>query len=446
MKYQRILILAASIALVGAAIATALFSVQPIISAAATTTGGCASYDRSEESIEVICDTTFDQLEKNIGDDSVIKNLGNGEYLLRASIGVQDNSRLTIASPAVTWLKISNEGDDSSQYHILVDGGYLDIDGVNITSWDPERNVVVEQEKSGSVPRPYIFFDGAKGAVIQNSELAYLGFADGRARGISVLDGSVNIEFRNNDFHNFWYAFYSNGARNVTLDGNKYHDNQMYAIDPHTGTRDMNITNNLVYNNPGSGIIYSLDCNNILIANNTVHDNGKNGISFSRNMHDSIVRNNTIYNSDRGILMNESPDNSVYGNIISNVSDGFYLLNQSPSIDGFTTKNRIYNNTIKNADNGFVIRVADGNTLANNTLGNITSYEYYLTEGVELEIENQHFTNDKISGGSGTNTVTISDSKTIAVDENDDNVYDTDGDSHTVKLSGDELIIVNSVK
>ncbi len=134
-------------------------------------------HDSSERIIVVICDTTFEQLEEDINDISVLEELGNGEYLLSANIEVADGIRLTIASPAVTWVKISNEGSESEQYNIRVNG-YMDMDGVKKTSWDPDDSSIVEQDpEDGSVPRPYIQFHDAEGGVIKNSELAYLGFA-----------------------------------------------------------------------------------------------------------------------------------------------------------------------------------------------------------------------------------------------------------------------------
>jgi poly(beta-D-mannuronate) C5 epimerase len=460
MGHKRTLIVAATMMLlVGAAAKTALFPVpsftllSAVIDAAATTSDDCVDYHSSERIIVITCDSTFEQLEEDINDISVLEELGNGEYLLSANIEVADQVRLTIASPAVTWVKISNEGGDSSQYYILVNG-YMDIEGVKVTSWDPDRDSVVEQDSKGSVPRPYIVYEAAEGGIIENSELAYIGYDGNIRRGFSLTHESANIEIKNSDFHHFWYAFYSNGARNVTIDGSKFHDNHKYAIDPHTGTHDMSITNNLVYNNPGSGIICSLDCHNILIENNTVHDNGKNGINFSRNMHDSIVRSNTIYNSDKGIRITESPNNEVYSNTIYNVSDGFYLTTPTASddgLDGLTTENRIYNNTVRNANNGIVVSDADDNIFSNNTLENIESYEYFLSDGSEIEIEDQHFTDDEISVESGTNTVTISNSGTITVDYNDsedvddDNTHDTDVDFYTVELSGDETITIESI-
>jgi parallel beta-helix repeat protein len=136
------------------------------------------------------------------------------------------------------------------------------------------------------------------------------------------------------------------------------------------------------------------------------------------------------------------------------VSDGFYLTTPTASddgLDGLTTKNRLYNNTVRNANNGIVVSDADDNIFPNNTLENIESYEYFLSDGSEIEIEDQHFTDDEISVESGTNTVTISNSGTITVDYNDsedvddDNTHDTDVDFYTVELSGDETITIESI-
>jgi parallel beta-helix repeat protein len=122
--------------------------------------------------------------------------------------------------------------------------------------------------------------------------------------------------------------------------------------------------------------------------------------------------------------------------------------------DGHTTRNRIYNNTVRNAENGIKVGNSNGNILANNTFENIESYEYLVSDGSEITIEDQHFTDDEISGGSGENTVTISNSGMITLDNDDDSedddnnndAYDTDNDSYTVELSDDETVTVKSIK
>ena len=73
---------------------------------------------------------------------------------------------------------------------------------------------------------------------------------------------------------------------NITIDGNEYHHNLNYAVDPHSGTHDMNITNNWVHHN-SIGIICSVNCYDILVEGNKVENNIRAGIFFSRNMTDS---------------------------------------------------------------------------------------------------------------------------------------------------------------
>jgi hypothetical protein len=53
----------------------------------------------------ITCDTTFEQAAKTINDDSVLRSLGNGEYLLNSDLQVDEGARLTIASPEVKWVK-----------------------------------------------------------------------------------------------------------------------------------------------------------------------------------------------------------------------------------------------------------------------------------------------------------------------------------------------------
>jgi len=38
----------------------------------------------------------------------------------------------------------------------------------------------------------------------------------------------------------------------MVIEGNKFHDNYLYGIDPHTGTHDLIIKNNKVYDNNAS--------------------------------------------------------------------------------------------------------------------------------------------------------------------------------------------------
>ena len=226
---------------------------------------------------------------------------------------------------------------------------------MKITSWDPTTNyyAITNGSRTGSdvfifgAPRPSIVVENnATGTTdITNSEIAYLGYEEGKHKGGSGLsyyyggDGSI---IRNNDIHHVYFGLYTFGVGHMIIENNIIRNSGHYGLDPHTGTHDMIIRNNKVYDNNGSGIICSLNCYNILIENNKVHDNAENGIDFSRNMYNSIARNNIVYNEPAGIFVSQSHNNQIYNNTISTSGNGIYVNSGS-------TNNKMYDNTIMNS-------------------------------------------------------------------------------------------------
>jgi parallel beta-helix repeat protein len=332
--------------------------------------GPCIDYDAAENTIVINCNASFLDVVQSINDPDIIENLGNGEYLLKASLQVDDDTTFSIGSNDITWLKITDTNG-------IIVHGKIQIDGVKITSWDIEANSPVPQTDIGSIPRAFINLRGSEGGFVHDSEIAYLGYQEFGRRGFDLLgDGpSHDLEIRGSKFHDMWFAFYSNGAYNVVVDGNEYHHNIKYALDPHTGTHDMSITNNWLHHNP-IGVICSLDCYNILIEGNRAEHNMRAGIFFSRNMHDSIARNNYIYNTTTGIIVSESPNNQIYSNTIEGATGaGISLLNPPIADDGFTEDNHVYNNTISNSEDGIREIRSHDNILEDNKFFNIESDE-----------------------------------------------------------------------
>jgi parallel beta-helix repeat protein len=330
--------------------------------------GPCIDYDAAENTIVINCNASFLDVVQSINDPDIIENLGNGEYLLKASLQVDDDTTFSIGSNDITWLKITDTNG-------IIVHGKIQIDGVKITSWDIEANSPVPQTDIGSIPRAFINLRGSEGGFVHDSEIAYLGYQEFGRRGFDLLgDGpSHDLEIRGSKFHDMWFAFYSNGAYNVVVDGNEYHHNIKYALDPHTGTHDMSITNNWLHHNP-IGVICSLDCYNILIEGNRAEHNMRAGIFFSRNMHDSIARNNYIYNTTTGIIVSESPNNQIYSNTIEGAtSAGIRLSNPPNPDDGFTEDNHVYNNTISNSEDGIREIRSHDNILEDNKFFNIES-------------------------------------------------------------------------
>ena len=411
----------------------------------------CIDYDEGQNTITINCSASFSDVFQTIDDLNILENLGNGEYILNANLEVADGITfaMTSNSDGLQYLKLAGENG------IIVYGKIL-IDGVRITSWDIAEGNVIQQDMNGAISRGYVRFAASEGAQIINSEFGYLGYAQPGRRGFDLFGegGSHDMEIRGSKFYHMWFAFYSNGAYNITVDGNEYYNNIKYALDPHTGTHDMTITYNYVHDNP-LGIICSLDCYNILIEGNRVENNVNFGIFFSRNMHDSIARNNYVYNSNIGITVAESPNNQIYSNTIEGVtSQGVRLFNPLLADDGLTEGNLVYNNTIINSEIGIEAVRSHNNILESNTFSNIESSEYRLSGGSSIKIRGQHFDNALLSheGSAIDSHVEILDSGIIEVEEGEidedeeaeGDSYNTDIEPYSTTLSGGDDITVES--
>jgi len=294
-----------------------------------------------------------------------------------------------------TIIVSKHNGDNPNGIHVH---GSLKIDSVKITSWDPQKNDVIEfdfgkrlgEEHTKSdydTAEPRAFIRVSKDATgttnITNSEIAYLGYSCSRCAGLSYYGGEGSI-IKNNNIHHLLKGFYSKNAGHITIDNNSFHNNYLYGIDPHTGSHDFTISNNLVYNNNASGIICSKDCYNLLIEGNEVYNNSgaARGIAFSINTTKSVARNNYVYDQPRCISFNrESNHNEVYNNTVSGCRTGIYLsgtfnnsihhnhiINVSSGISFKNFKNQIYNNNILNATNGIIFHGGSSINETNNRI------------------------------------------------------------------------------
>jgi parallel beta-helix repeat protein len=310
-------------------------------------------------------------------------------------------------------------------------------------------------------------FAESEGSQIINSEFGYLGHVEPGRRGFDLFgEGPTHdMEIRGSTFHDMWFAFYSNSAYNITVDGNEYYNNIRYALDPHTTTHDMTITNNWLHDNP-IGVICSDRCWNILIEGNLIEDTTNSGIFFSRNMTDSIARNNHIINARNGILVSESPNNQIYNNRIEGASSGIRFFNPGVPDDGVTQGIIAYNNVISNSENGITAARSQNNIVENNTFSDMESSEYRLSGNSGIIIRGQQF-DDALISGEGIdadedvvvddeadetdddqiteNVVEIVDSGTIEVTEGaNDGEEDDDGDGDDDDDDGDEANSYNT--
>jgi mannuronan 5-epimerase len=424
----------------------------------------CVGYQGGVNTIMITCDASFRDVIQAINDPGILEQEQNGQYILNANLEVADGVTFEMTSnqDGLQYLKLAGANG------IIVYGQTL-IDSVKITSWDVSTNEVIQQDMNGTIPRGYIQFAASEGAQILNSEFGYLGYDEFGRRGFDLYGGggpSHDMVIRGSTFHDMWFAFYSNAAYNIVVDGSEYHHNLRYALDPHTGTHDMNITNNYLHHNR-YGAICSEGCYNILIEGNRAHHNTDAGIVFSRNMTNSIARNNHIYNATTGISLSESPNNQIYNNTIDSATDeGILLFNPEVVDDGFTEGNIVYGNIISNSEDGIRATNSHDNILENNTFDDIESSEYRLSLYSNILIRGQNFDDVLILVGDPAteNLVEIVDSGIVEVteerangdeeeeeedededeDEDEANSYNTDIERYATILRGGDGIRVNS--
>jgi poly(beta-D-mannuronate) C5 epimerase len=382
-----------------------------------TVSDDCINYNPSTRTITVNCGNSvrLTDIDNKLHDSSVLaKQSPTGTWFLSANLVISKGATFHIDSMDTKWLKINSKVDRSGgpkigPAYIINVFGSLKIESVKITSWDPTTNyyTITNGSRTGSglfifgAPRPSIVVENnATGTTdIANSEIAYLGYEQGKHKGGSGLsyyyggDGSI---IRNNDIHHVYFGLYTFGVGHMIVENNIIRNSGHYGLDPHTGTHDMIIRNNTVYDNNGSGIICSLNCYGILIENNKVHDNAGDGIDFSRNMFNSIVRNNIVYNEPSGIFVSQSHNNQIYNNTISNSGNGIYINSGSAN-------NKLYYNTMANSRSHAIL-------ITNGSSGNIFTYNKIVSstaQGLKIvqdSTSKNTFSNNQIVSSSGTST------------------------------------------
>src|SRR5215216_6632024 len=430
----------------------------------------CVGYQSGVNTITITCDASFLDVVQAINDPEILEQEEQGgQYILKANLEVADgvNFEMTSNGDGLQYLKIAGENG------IIVHGRIL-INGLIITSWDTEEDDVIEQDMNGTIRRGYIQFAASEGSQIINSEFGYLGDVEPGRRGFDLFgEGPSNdMVVRGSKFHDMWFAFYSNGAYNITVDGNEYYNNIKYALDPHTTTHDMIITNNWLHDNP-IGVICSDRCWNILIEGNLVEDTTNAAIFFSRNMTDSIARNNHVINARTGVLLSESPNNQIYNNTVEGAtSNGIRLLNPDIADDGVTEGNIVYNNAISDSRDGVSASRSQNNIVENTTFSDIEESEYHLAGNSGITIRGQEFDDALISGEGidvddeeedgddgeeienvaqivGSGTIEVTEGANDGEDDDEENSdetnsHNTDVEPYTTTLGDGDSITVNS--
>ncbi|OLS96300.1 hypothetical protein BJF90_11045 [Pseudonocardia sp. CNS-004] len=318
--------------------------------------------------------------------DNVLRETGEGEWELRADISVEGEASLRIASPEVKWLKLVSDGDKIAS--LKPSGGKLDIIGSCVTSWDPGTNSADTNLDNG---RGYLLArDGAE-MNIENAELRFLGSGAVESYGLSWRTEGTTGKLVQSVVSNNYFGMYSYEVGGLVISDNEIHDNQLYGIDPHTGSHNLTIERNIVHDNGKHGIILAEDCVDSVIRDNTVYRNNHHGIVlYLRSDRNTIEGNDSFANASQGININESNDNVIRNNrVYDNNESGIGITQTSEN-------NAIESNQARgNQQDGVRIVSESARTVVrSNTVGENGRYGVYVDIDGDVDIlDNTIFAN-----------------------------------------------------
>ncbi len=236
-----------------------------------------------------------------------IEETAPGTFLLRVALVQAPGSALEVAAPAVRQVRLL----DDPEVYISAMGATARFTGVTVTSWDPQRRRPARN--SGS--RPFVEYADGSDLWIVRSTFAHLGSDRASAYGVNwrrSTGGATDSVFH----HNFFGA-YTYQAQGLVFRGNVFRDNQLYGLDPHTGSRRLVVERNQAYRNGAHGIVFSEDVTDGVVRGNRSFANGDNGIVLDERSDRNTVSDNLVEgNEGDGIVLLGSSDNLVRGNVV----------------------------------------------------------------------------------------------------------------------------------
>ena len=367
---------------------------------------------------------------KDNGGQNYLEEVSPKIWQAKASIFIYYGVTLKLNKDEVKWLRLKSNKEGFAS--ILSRSGDVTIDGVKVTSWDPQSN---DYDKEISDGRSFIMVKDDSRMDIYNSELAYLGFATNPQLSVSPYGVSWKLstsklkqavltgEVINSKFHHNYFGAYTYGATGMTWRGNEFYNNVRYGLDPHDDSNGFLVEKNRAHNNGTHGIIFSKRCMYNTVRDNISYNNNLHGIMLHESSDYNIIENNLVYGNSSGIVLWHSGNNiirenilkenrhgvranaSSNNNIISNNSIfgselyGVYLYDEANgnfvenniferndvALYLRSNRNNIANNMLRNNNIGIYLKdQASGNTLSENNINNSAIYGIYTKVGTRF--------------------------------------------------------------
>ena len=342
-----------------------------------------------------------------------VQSLGNGLWQLDVNLVILDNARLDLTSASgVKELRITSRPEAS--FTIVSKGGWINIDGIKVYSWDNSPGVNNYDQTFLTVndvmqTRAYLAALYGGRMDIKNAEMMYLGYEElnqrvgygkGEPSGLSwrlLPTGAVDPatgpkgSIINSKVHHLYFGMYSYQAVGLVITGNEFHDHYFYGLDPHDYSYGMTIANNKVYDNGYTGLVLSRGCTDNLIYGNHIYNNASHGLMLDRGVNRNLVYDNVItHNKYDGFAIYQSSYNQVYNNEIRD--NGRYGIRVSAEFDDadifddVASDNVIRNNIISGSGKHgiYLIDRADRNAIVANQVISSTEVGILLNAGLTL--------------------------------------------------------------
>jgi parallel beta-helix repeat protein len=309
---------------------------------------------------------TLPALAQALGNPDLLREEAPGEWLLGADLAVLPGTSVLISAPTTRWLKLL--GTAGRFASVKAFGGNIDLSGACVTSCDGRGYLLAR--------------DGAQ-MNIDNAEIRYLGHGEVESYGLSWRTHGTGGKITNSIVSHNYFGLYSYEVGGLVVADNEFHHNQLYGVDPHTGSHNLTIERNVVHDNGKHGIILAEDCVDSVIRDNVVYRNNHHGIVlYLRSDRNTIEGNDTFANAAQGINVNESNDNAIRGNrVYDNIESGIGITQTSQN-------NLVENNQSRgNQQDGIrVVSEAALTTLRANTLGENGRYGVYVDIDGDVDI------------------------------------------------------------
>jgi len=320
---------------------------------------------------------TLPALAKAVG-STALREVAPGRWLLGANLEILPGASMRVAAPEVTWLQLRSQPGRFVTLKVL--GGGLDVQGSCVTSWDPAANSAVVTHEGG---RSFLLARDGGQMRIDHAELRYLGHSESESYGLAWRTAGTGGAITNSVVSHLWFGLYSYEVDGLVVADSEFHDNALYGIDPHTGSRNLVIERNVVHDNGKHGIILAEDCTDSVIRDNVVYRNAHHGIVLYQRSDRNIVENNeTFRNAAQGIDVNEFAENVVRGNRV-------YQNDQSGiSVGQTSARNLVEGNDIRaNGQDGMrLVSEAAENEVVSNIIGGNARYGVYIDGDGGFEI------------------------------------------------------------